>query len=471
MYVQVDLAPTPPTVSLEEPDDCKRFHLAVVNGRDAALVFGALVDAAAGRLEGDEAQSYQAWITVDAVRRMAAGSGRRGLGRGVRRHARVRGVEGLDGPQRRVDPGARRVARMTVAAALTDDQGALRDAFGAFFAKEATPARVRAAEPLGFDADLWRDLARLGVPDLALGGQTSLADLAVLAEEFGRHLAPIPLVEALVAARLLERVGGCPADVAAGETIATFAPRAAEAGVARLVPAGAVAGLVVALDGSAAEDALVALRVHDPGSVTSPRTLGATALADRPLDDHLGGRDGTERAVLATGAAARDAFAVALDEWRVLTAAALVGLAQGALDLGVEYVKARHQFGVPIGSFQSIQHKLADLAAALGGARLLARRAAADDRRSSSRRWRRGSRAAPPRTPPPPASTTTAATASCSSTTCSSTFGGPRRGAWPSATLPASWPSSPTGSTPRAGSWSRRVRPPMRAGVTDGVAA
>ena len=73
MYVQVDLAPTPPTVSLEEPDDCKRFHLAVVNGRDAALVFGALVDAAAGRLEGDEAQSYQAWITVDAVRRMAAG--------------------------------------------------------------------------------------------------------------------------------------------------------------------------------------------------------------------------------------------------------------------------------------------------------------------------------------------------------------------------------------------------------------
>jgi hypothetical protein len=73
MYVQVDLATTPPAVSLEEPDDCKRFHLAVVNGRDAALVFGALVDAAAGRLEGDPAQGYRAWITVDAVRRMAAG--------------------------------------------------------------------------------------------------------------------------------------------------------------------------------------------------------------------------------------------------------------------------------------------------------------------------------------------------------------------------------------------------------------
>ncbi|HZP29584.1 MAG TPA: hypothetical protein VFC99_11575 [Acidimicrobiia bacterium] len=68
MYVKVDLATTPPTVSLEEPDDCKRFHLAVVGGRDAAMVFGALVDAAAGRLEGDHA-----WITVDSVRRMAAG--------------------------------------------------------------------------------------------------------------------------------------------------------------------------------------------------------------------------------------------------------------------------------------------------------------------------------------------------------------------------------------------------------------
>jgi hypothetical protein len=68
MYVQVDLATTPPTVSLEEPEDCKRFHVAVLNGRDAALVFGALVDAAAGRLEGDDA-----WITVDSIRRMAAG--------------------------------------------------------------------------------------------------------------------------------------------------------------------------------------------------------------------------------------------------------------------------------------------------------------------------------------------------------------------------------------------------------------
>jgi hypothetical protein len=68
MFVKIDLAPMPPVVTLEEPDDTKRFHVDVVGGDSVGLVFGALVDAAAGRLEGDDA-----WITVDSVRRMAAG--------------------------------------------------------------------------------------------------------------------------------------------------------------------------------------------------------------------------------------------------------------------------------------------------------------------------------------------------------------------------------------------------------------
>ena len=68
MYVQVDLGSVPPAVTLEEPADTTRFHVAVIGGTDAAMVFGALVDAAAGRLEGEDA-----FITVDAVRRMANG--------------------------------------------------------------------------------------------------------------------------------------------------------------------------------------------------------------------------------------------------------------------------------------------------------------------------------------------------------------------------------------------------------------
>jgi hypothetical protein len=68
MIVQVDLRPRPPVVALEEPDDTGHFHVVVIGGDDRALVYGALVDAAAGRLDGDDA-----WITLDAVRRWAAG--------------------------------------------------------------------------------------------------------------------------------------------------------------------------------------------------------------------------------------------------------------------------------------------------------------------------------------------------------------------------------------------------------------
>jgi hypothetical protein len=68
MFVQVDLASHPPVVSLEEADDTRRFHVTVIGGTDLSLVFGALVDAAAGRLDGNDA-----WITIDALRRMAAG--------------------------------------------------------------------------------------------------------------------------------------------------------------------------------------------------------------------------------------------------------------------------------------------------------------------------------------------------------------------------------------------------------------
>ena len=255
----------------------------------------------------------------------------------------------------------------------SEDQEAVREAFGDLLAREATPEAVRAAEAhCGFDRRLWDRLAAAGAPGMAApvgdgGGGASLADLAVVVYEWGRRIAPVPLVEHAVAARLLasNADGSSPRDllaaVVSGELLATVALRpVAPDGTARLVPAGAVADVVVGLrDG----DLVVG---HDrPPGAARPNTAGLP-LADRDL---------SRAEVVAPGGAAEHAFQGALAEWKALMAVAYAGLASEVLATGVAYVKQRHQFGVPVGSFQAVQHGLADAATRSEGARLLAFRA------------------------------------------------------------------------------------------------
>ena len=95
---------------------------------------------------------------------------------------------------------------------LGEDQQTLRAAFAEFFDKEATVERVRAAEPLGFDQDLWAKLAgtgavAMGLPEEAGGGGASNLDLALVAEQYGRRLAPVPFVERAAAGRVLAAAG------------------------------------------------------------------------------------------------------------------------------------------------------------------------------------------------------------------------------------------------------------------------
>jgi len=234
---------------------------------------------------------------------------------------------------------------------FSSDQRDLFDAFEQFFSNESAPVVVRAAEPLGFDADLWRKLDAMEV----WGSGASMPDLAVIAETAGRWIAPVPFVEHAVASPLLAAAGLAAAD------IATIALRPADAdGTWRLVPGGAVANVVIGLDGSD----FVAVRSDPP--MSGPRNHASAPLADRSA------REG-ERTVL--GAASE--FEAALARWKVLTAAALVGVASMALEIAVRYVQERHQFGVPIGSFQAVQHGLADLPGSIDGARLLTHKAAA----------------------------------------------------------------------------------------------
>jgi alkylation response protein AidB-like acyl-CoA dehydrogenase len=80
--------------------------------------------------------------------------------------------------------------------------------------------------------------------------------------------------------------------------------------------------------------------------------------------------------VLASGSLAKALYENAVTEWQILSSAALIGLGNGALTLGVEYAKQRHAFGAPIGSFQAVSHALVDAAIAVTGGRNLVRKAA-----------------------------------------------------------------------------------------------
>lgn len=262
---------------------------------------------------------------------------------------------------------------------LSDDQLALEEAVGQLLEKEAPVAAVRTAEPLGFDVNLWHKVTRMGLTTVTLpedrgGGGSGFVDLALAVEQVGRAVAPVPLIEAAVANHLLASVAETPevssllAQAVAGELLATLTLRPAVANVATLVPAGAVADAVIALDG----DELVVVR--PPGaSPTNPApsvpNLGSLPLADCRLDEG-------DRVVIARGPRAVEAHRTAVAHWELLTGVALVGLGARALEIGIEYVMMRRAFGVLIASFQTIQHRLADDATALDGARLLAYEAA-----------------------------------------------------------------------------------------------
>ncbi|MDX6741498.1 acyl-CoA dehydrogenase family protein [Actinocorallia sp. A-T 12471] len=254
----------------------------------------------------------------------------------------------------------------------SDDQRRLTEAFADLYGDLVTPDAVREAEPLGHLPSLWSRLLRIGAVDMAVasgqdGEAITLLDLALVAERHGGCLAPAPLIEAQVAARLLARLPGAGpqaalAEMLAGKRVVTIAVRPASAGSAGLVPAGAIADDALVLDG----DRL--LLVPLAGRAEPVRNLGCLPLADVAVA-------ADDPAVL-TGPEALALFGKAVDEWRVLTAAALSGLATRALEIGVAYVKERKAFGRPVGAFQSVAHRLADRACEVDGCELLVREAA-----------------------------------------------------------------------------------------------
>jgi alkylation response protein AidB-like acyl-CoA dehydrogenase len=252
--------------------------------------------------------------------------------------------------------------------ALPEDSRPVKETFERFFAEKSSSARVRAAEPVGFDPQLWKQLVELEAPFMRLseeagGGGMSLFDACLVMEQAGRRLAPAPLAESLAALRVLGELGGPVAQqwiekVRGGEAVLTLALREARPGETQLVPGGAAAQGVLTFDGRE-----VAIEVP-AGGLEAPHTLGGAALG--VFEPGKG-----ERHVISTNADAARIWASGVEEWKVLTSAALIGMSQEVLQMAGTYASERIAFGQPIGANQGISHVLAEDVVDADGAEML----------------------------------------------------------------------------------------------------
>ena len=253
---------------------------------------------------------------------------------------------------------------------LSPDQTMMSETFARFLNDRSSPEQVRAAAKKGgFDTDMWSGLAELGalslrIPEESGGLGLGTMDAVVLMEEAGRTLASGPLAEALVAARVLAILGAenhadLLEQVIAGQQVLTLAFHDIGDQPVQWVAGGAVAAAVIARKG----DDLILVNLDTAG------TRGEETLASTPIAELDLGR--AQQMVLASGDEACRVFEQAVEEWKLLMAAALSGLSREAIRLAAEYACEREAFGQPIGTYQGISHALADLITAVDGAKYL----------------------------------------------------------------------------------------------------
>ena len=245
----------------------------------------------------------------------------------------------------------------------------IRDSAGAVAPRGGDTKRVRAqrfASP-GFDRAVFAQMGELGWIGLAVGedaGGTGLgmSEAVALAEEIGAGLAPEPLVPAMLAARLL----------AAAEDRALLAPLLAggkvvlaawqEKADSLAFPGTPDAPRVFVPMAAGADAFLLPVREGNRIALYAQDAAGADVTLEKAMD---GGNIGTLRPDLArAGRVADDIGAVleqALDEAALATSGVMLGLMERAFEMTLAYLRTRQQFGRIIGTFQSLQHRAADL--------------------------------------------------------------------------------------------------------------
>lgn len=285
---------------------------------------------------------------------------------------------------------------------FSSEQEELRGYAQQWLAANSASADVRnlMGGELGYDPDGWKAMADMGwqamaIPEQYGGAGFGFLELFVLLEEQGKALYPSPFFSTVVLAANALLIGGSDAQcqkwlpsIAAGELVAT---------VAHVEPAGSWE--VDAIESTATEDDQGWLLNGTKGFVLDGHTAGlllvaartedgidlfacpgdAAGVSTRPLDT----MDQTRRqaevvfdgvrlpasARLGRPGSGSDTLSGVYDIAAVALAAEQVGGAQKCLDMAVEYAKQRRQFGRPIGSFQAIKHKCADMLVDLEAAR------------------------------------------------------------------------------------------------------
>jgi alkylation response protein AidB-like acyl-CoA dehydrogenase len=244
---------------------------------------------------------------------------------------------------------------------FTDDQQAIKRTAHELLADRFRPERVRElAESGEYDRGAWAELVELGWPGIYVaeshGGQgLGLVELVILVEELGYALAPSPFLSN-AAAGLLVQHGGSDEQrerllpgIAAGDPLATIGERRGE--------------VAIAPDADAAESVVVIEGGVGPGPAANvQRAEGAERV------DSIDSTRALYRVQVGGGEPLDDA-APGLDRARVALAAELVGVTQRAMEMAVAHAREREQFGRPIGAYQAVSHRCAQMLLEVEGAR------------------------------------------------------------------------------------------------------
>lgn len=284
---------------------------------------------------------------------------------------------------------------------LSEEQMLLKDTAAQFFAERMPVANLRKLRdehsPSGFDHELWKEMADLGfagilIPEKYGGTSFGPLGLGVVLEQAGRTLAATPLVSTVLVCGSAIQLAGTAAQrqeflpaIAAGDCVMALAleegPHHNPSRIAtRAVPDGD--GFVITgdktfvLDGHVADHLIVAARtageedsrngitlfVLDPEKTEGMR-ITRTHMADNRNAANIAiqGAIAPAASILGSVDGGTDVLDQVLDIGRIGLAAEMLGLTQEVFDRTTAYLKERTQFGAPIGSFQALKHRAAEM--------------------------------------------------------------------------------------------------------------